>query len=239
MLAAAPGCVTTLVEPNPHCHDVLAATGCELHRVAASDQPGEASLNLTREWLQSTGASLYRENTDFFRDDVLEQVSVPRARLDDLFPGRRFDFIKIDTQGSELDVLRGGEAVLRQADHVLIEISLVEFNQGGATPEAVFAAMAGLGFRPARVTEFHRLRGVRDGGLLQIDVLFERGGAARHAAGLGVGRAVRCRTAALAGRPSPARTGLARAEAGAAGLGRAAVPCRPAWPVRLRAVRHA
>ncbi|MBC7940854.1 MAG: FkbM family methyltransferase [Chitinophagaceae bacterium] len=174
MQAAAPGCVATLIEPNPHCHDALAATGCELHRVAASDRDGEAALNLTRDWPQSTGASLYREDTAFFRDEVLERVAVPRARLDDLFPGRRFDFVKIDTQGSELDVLRGGQAVLRRADHVLIEISLVEFNQGGARPEAVFAAMADLGFRPAQVTEFHRLRGVRDGALLQIDVLFER-----------------------------------------------------------------
>ena len=174
MLAAAPGCEATMIEPNPHCHDALAATGFELHRVAASDRAGAAQLNLTREWLQSTGTSLYRENTDFFRDEVLEQVSVPRARLDDLFPGRRFDFIKIDTQGSELDVLRGGAVLLRQADHVLIEISLVEFNQGGALPEAVFGAMAELGFRPAQVTEFHRLSRVRDGGLLQIDVLFER-----------------------------------------------------------------
>lgn len=174
MQAAAPGCVATLVEPNPHCHAALAATGCELHRVAASDTGGEATLNLTREWLQSTGASLYRENTEFFRDEVLEQASVPRARLDDLFPNRRFDFIKIDTQGSEMDVLRGAAGLVRQADHVLIEISLVEFNRGGALPEAVFGAMAELGFRPALVTEFHRLRDVRDGGLLQIDVLFER-----------------------------------------------------------------
>lgn len=173
-LAAAPGCEVTLVEPNPHCHAALEATGFELHGIAASDTTGEARLNLTREWLQSTGASLYRENTDFFRDAVLEQVAVQRARLDDLFAGRRFDLIKIDTQGSELDVLRGGQSLIRQADHVLIEISLVEFNQGGAQPEAVFGAMAELGFRPAQVTEFHRLRGIRDGGLLQIDVLFER-----------------------------------------------------------------
>lgn len=174
VLAAAPGCTATLVEPNPHCHAALAAMGLELHRVAASDSAGEAALNLTREWPQSTGASLYRENTHFFRDDVLEQVSVPRARLDDLFPGRRFDLVKIDTQGSELDVLRGGAAVLHGADHVLIEISLVNFNQGGATAEAVFAEMAALGFRPEAVTEFHRLAGVADGALLQIDVLFSR-----------------------------------------------------------------
>jgi len=174
MLEVFPGCVPTMVEPNPHCHPELAAMGFELHGVAASNEAGEAELNLTREWPQSTGASLYRENTPFFRDEVLERARIPKATLDALFAGRRFDFVKIDTQGSELDVLRGGQQVLRQADYILVEVSLVEFNQGGAPAEAVFAALAELGFRRAEVKEFHRLRGVMAGNLLQMDFLFER-----------------------------------------------------------------
>src|SRR5262249_9726330 len=39
----------------------------------------------------------------------------------------------------------------------------------------VFAQLARMGFRQAAVTEFHRLNGVADGGLLQMDFLFERG----------------------------------------------------------------
>ncbi len=174
VLEVFPDCVPTLVEPNPHCHAALVSMGCELHGVAASAEVGEAELHLTREWPQSTGASLYRENTPFFRDEVLERTRIPKAPLDALFAGRRFDFVKIDTQGSELDVLRGGGQVLRQADYILVEISLVEFNQGGAPAEAVFAALAELGFRRAEVKEFHRLRGVMDGNLLQMDFLFER-----------------------------------------------------------------
>lgn len=174
VLEVFPDCVPTMVEPNPHCHQALAAMGVEWHGVAASAEAGEAELHLTREWPQSTGASLYRENTAFFRDEVLERARIPKAPLDTLFAGRRFDFVKIDTQGSELDVLRGGREVLRQADYILVEISLVEFNQGGAPAEAVFAALAELGFRRAEVKEFHRLRGVMDGNLLQLDFLFER-----------------------------------------------------------------
>lgn len=169
-----PACVPTLVEPNPHCLPVLAATGHELHGVAAAADQGEAELFLTREWLQSTGSSLYRENTHFFRDEVLIRTPVPKRRLDDLFAGRRFDFVKIDTQGAELDVLLGGQAVLGQADYILIEVSLVEYNQGGARAEEVFAALAALGFRSAEVVEFHRLRGVQKDGLLQLDFLFQR-----------------------------------------------------------------
>ena len=174
VLAVFPACRPTLIEPNPHCLPALAATGHEVHGVAASAEDGEAELFLTREWLQSTGTSLYRENTHFFRDDVLLRAPVPKRRLDDLLADRRFDLVKIDTQGAELDVLLGGGAVLRHADYILIEVSLVDYNQGGARAEAVFAALARLGFRRAEVVECHRLGSVRDGGLLQLDFLFER-----------------------------------------------------------------
>jgi len=102
-----PDCVPTLVEPNPHCGEALARTGFETHLVAASDLNGPGELFLTKEWLQSTGSSLYRENTAFFRDDVVMRQPITKARIDDLFKDRQFDFVKIDTQGSELDVLRG------------------------------------------------------------------------------------------------------------------------------------
>jgi FkbM family methyltransferase len=169
-----PDCQPTLIEPNPYCHEELAKLPFERHAVAASSEGGQAELFLTKEWLQSTGSSLYRENTEFFRDEVVVKQAVEKVRLDDLFAGRRFDFVKIDTQGSELDVLLGGQEVLRRADYILIEVSLVEYNLGGAQPEALFALLSNMGFRPAEVTEFHRLQGVNGGGLLQMDFLFER-----------------------------------------------------------------
>ena len=169
-----PDCKPTLIEPNPFCQEDLARLPFERHAVAASSEPGRAEMFLSKEWLQSTGSSLYRENTAHFRDEVLIRQEVDKVRLDDLFQGRRFDFVKIDTQGAELDVLMGGQTVLRQADYILIEVSMVEYNQGGARAEAVFAQLAAMGFRCADVTEFHRFTGVNDGNLLQMDFLFER-----------------------------------------------------------------
>lgn len=170
---AFPGCVPTLIEPNPHCGEALGGTGFEVHLVAASDVEGEGELFLTREWLQSTGSSLYRENTAFFRDEAVVKQKIRKARIDDLFAGRQFDFVKIDTQGSELDVLRGGAEVLKRAQHILVEVSLVNYNEGGAKAEEIFDELDRMGFHCSEVTEFHRLRGIQDGGLLQIDVLFE------------------------------------------------------------------
>ncbi|MDB5433240.1 MAG: FkbM family methyltransferase [Caulobacter sp.] len=173
-LEAFPDCVPTLIEPNPFCQEALAALPYEKLSAAASSENGRAELFLTKEWLQSTGSSLYREDTDYFRDEVVIRQEVDKIRLDDVFAGRRFDFVKIDTQGSELDVLMGGQAVLRQADYILIEVSMVDYNIGGAKAEAVFAQLAAMGFRSAQATDFHRLAGVQDGALLQMDFLFER-----------------------------------------------------------------
>ena len=173
-LGVFPGCVPTLVEPNPFCLQDLARLGFEQHAIAASNEPGIAEMFLSREWLQSTGASLYRENTAYFRDEVVVKQQVEKARLDDLFRGRRFDFIKIDTQGSELDVILGGGAILAQADYILVEVSLVEYNIGGARAEAVFESLAKLGFHCTEVTDFHRLASVNNGNLLQMDFLFTR-----------------------------------------------------------------
>jgi len=176
-----PGCVPTLIEPNPFCVPDLSKLGFEQHAVAVSAEPGVAEMFLSREWLQTTGASLYRENTAFFRDEVVVKQQVTKVRLDDLFRGRQFDFVKIDTQGSELDVLLGGSTVLRQAEYILVEVSLVEYNIGGARAEAVFGKLAELGFHCTEVAEFHRLAGVHNGNLLQMDFLFtRRGGSAQR-----------------------------------------------------------
>jgi FkbM family methyltransferase len=171
-----PDCAPTLVEPNPFCQTDLAKLGFEKHAVAASSAEGEGEIFLTKEWLQSTGVSLYRENTPFFRDEVITKHKISKVRLDDLFRGRRFDFVKIDTQGSELDVIMGGSTILSQADYILVEVSLVEYNIGGAQAEAVFAKLTELGFHCTEVTDFHRLGGVFAGNLLQMDFLFERRG---------------------------------------------------------------
>ncbi len=169
-----PGCLPTLVEPNPHCRDKLLRLPFERRLVAASDVAGKGELFLSKTSPQSTGSSLYRENTEAFDDETVIRHVVDKARIDDLFVGRQFDFVKIDTRGSEVDVLVGGEAVLSKADYIQIEMSLVDSNAGGARAEDVFAKMAQMGFKCADVLEFSRLPQSHDNALSKIDVLFER-----------------------------------------------------------------
>lgn len=169
-----PDCTPTLIEPNRHCLSRLKSLPYEIIGAAASCRDGTAEIHLTKDWLESTGASLYRENTAHFRDEVVFTETVDTVRIDSVFEGRKFDFVKIDVQGAELDVLNGGADVIRQADYVLIEIPIVEYNAGAPPPEMLFKKLHDMGFKCTDLTEFHRLSGVMNGALLQIDVLFER-----------------------------------------------------------------
>ncbi|HEY8571002.1 FkbM family methyltransferase [Phenylobacterium sp.] len=169
-----PDCRPTLVEPNPHCRPALELMPFERHEVAAFHEAGRQQFFLSKQWLQSTGSSLYREKSDYFRDELVEMHEVETVRLDDLFEGRRFDFVKIDVQGAELDVLRGGEAVLRQADYILLEIPVVDFNERAPEAETIFAQLHRMGFHCTEVMEVHRLPDVNANGILQMDFLFER-----------------------------------------------------------------
>jgi FkbM family methyltransferase len=169
-----PSCRPTMIEPNPYCEEDLAKLPFERHMVAASNENGEAELFLTTEWLKSTGTSLYRENSQHFRDEVVVRQPVPKVRLDDLLAGRQFDFVKIDTQGAELDVLQGGRNVIGKADYVMVEISLADYNPGSGRAEEVIAELAAMGFVTTEPLALFRWQGEPDGKVVQLDCIFER-----------------------------------------------------------------
>ena len=144
-------------------------------KYALSKERGNILLNLTR----SRGASsVLKPNRDFLdnfpnseRFEV-EKIAVARSTTldalhnDGVFPV--IDFIKIDTQGCELDILKGGANFLK--DHVLgleVEVEFHPLYQG----QPVFADIdlfvrgsVGLEIQDLRKTYWKYLEGVRVGG---------------------------------------------------------------------------
>ena len=103
------------------------------------------------------------------------KLDADKARLDDVFKGRAFDFVNIDTGGSELDVLKGGREVLSSADYIRITVSLLDYNLGGAAKaEEIFERLAIMGFCCSDAGNFHQARDVGNGALLQMAFLFQR-----------------------------------------------------------------
>ena len=120
----------------------------------------------------TTGNSVFIEKTRYFDDSHL--VKLPMMTLDELVEKKKLkniDFIKIDTQGSELNILKGGKKTLKMAEFVLLETQNLEYNSNAPFTEDVIIAMKDYGFRLFDILEIHYLG---TGELFQVDLLFAK-----------------------------------------------------------------
>ncbi len=79
---------------------------------------------------------------------VVERVPVQARRLDDIAEIQRVDFLKIDVQGGELAVFRGGTAKLAEAVAIQTEISFVTLYKNQPTLGDIDSELRSQGFLP-------------------------------------------------------------------------------------------
>ena len=117
----------------------------------------------------STGNSIYRENTSYFKDVIEEKRNM--VTLDSLNLGDDFDLVKIDTQGAEIDIVKGGINTLKNTKYIIAECPCVQYNQGApSTFEEVFSFFQTIGFKVVEKVQDHHVEGRH----VQSDFLFER-----------------------------------------------------------------
>jgi FkbM family methyltransferase len=115
-----------------------------------------------------TGNSIYKELTQFYSDDQLDIIKTNGIKLDDLFESdSEFDLIKIDTQGSELDIIEGGLNLCNKAKGILLEVSLTQYNENAPLYDEVISYMTSHGFIKTEI-----LDEARNHGSHQQDILF-------------------------------------------------------------------
>jgi FkbM family methyltransferase len=142
---------------------------------ALSDAAGSATFHQTRSDDSSSLLPVTGTQRRYFRGSVevgtLEVQTAPLDELLDIRTVRRPCLLKIDVQGAELLVLRGGTGLLSAVDHVLVECSFVELYAGQSLIDDVVSFMRSVGFRLAGTGA--PVRG-DDGRPLQVDTLFSR-----------------------------------------------------------------
>lgn len=159
-----------MIEANPECESKLKEVAFTDYIITLlSDEEKEVTYYVDKNNLTSTGNSYYKENTNFFSEENILEKKMKAATLDNLFPEDTFDFIKIDTQGSEVDILKGGKSLVERAKYVLLECSVEPYNQDAPLIEDVKAFMQQINYQEIAIVENHYI----NERLFQQDILFK------------------------------------------------------------------
>ena len=115
-----------------------------------------------------TGDSIYLENTDHYSGsyDVVSAKSIDTVIAENNLPPP--NFIKLDVQGAELDILKGAKKALNSCNVILMECPVVQYNLGAPELKDYLDFMKEIDFLPLKIFEQH----VDSGLLIQIDILF-------------------------------------------------------------------
>ena len=123
--------------------------------------------------------SFYENNAAFFSflaeskyDKLLveeKRISTTLKSLCDKHNIIKIDLLKLDTQGSEVMIMKGMGEMLNNVDFIELECSIVEWNLGGCKIGDVIEFLRPQ-FEIYEILEFHRLNDVE---LIQVDLIFK------------------------------------------------------------------
>lgn len=159
VLAVAPDASIIAAEPAPDPRARLqrrlgALPNVQILDVAVSGASGSATFHLTA---HDHNSSLHAPRAEM--QQTVDQgwlpageIQVRTMTLDELVGDRTVDVLKIDVQGSEMDVLRGGDAALSRARSVLLEMNFLSQYEGDATFNTLHAEMDRRGFSLVNVS---------------------------------------------------------------------------------------
>jgi hypothetical protein len=129
---------------------------------------GAESREEVRFYQMGTGSSVLAERSSTQRNELKLRMST----LDDLVAAEVNSpmLLKLDVQGYELEVLRGARKILAEAEVVVIECSLIQYNDGAPLFAEVVSFMSERGFlvydpfsdrRDLRARKLHPAQGVQ------------------------------------------------------------------------------
>jgi FkbM family methyltransferase len=130
-----------LFEPLSECFDVLAQkvmtlnANIEGHQVALGSASGTATMYLSDNEKQSSSIlrpKIHLTHHPHVKFDGTEEVEVD---LLDNFDTKEYNFLNMDVQGYELEVLKGATETLKHIDYVYCEVNRDEVYEGNAYVE--------------------------------------------------------------------------------------------------------
>lgn len=139
MLKLAPEGRHFAFEPIPELYDQLKQRyngRVSVHQVALSDRTGKTTFQHV---VTNPAYSGIKKRT-YKNDEDIEQIEVKTDRLDTLLPDDfQLDFLKIDVEGGELQVLQGArEHIARSKPVIIFEHGIGASDHYGTTPDMIY-----------------------------------------------------------------------------------------------------
>lgn len=168
-------------EPLPDCYEQMLRNLQHLPRhqafnYALGDQSGELTMQRSSQSPSSSFLTMADAHKAAFPSSTGNvPVTVKIERLDDIAPQLDIKhplLIKMDVQGYEDQVLRGGEHTVRLAALLIIETSFRTLYEGQPLFADIYRMLTDWGFRYAGALD--QLRDDNDGSIIQEDSLFAR-----------------------------------------------------------------
>ena len=156
----------TAFDINPNLNNNLKEK-YNFYNVGLSNENKKVILYLNRNNSTCTGTSYYKENTRHYENPLELEVDV--KSLDSIFDSVVFDFVKIDTQGSEYDIIEGGKNILKNSKYILVETSVGDYNEGSKKELDTIELLSESGFVKKQILHEFKLGSV----VQQRDILFE------------------------------------------------------------------
>ncbi len=137
------GCFTELVENTKNIN--VKAVNCAL-----GDVNEQQEINISAHTPSSSLLPMANLHTEVFAGtDYVKTETITVKRLDDIFPELNIDgkfMVKVDVQGFEDRVIKGGIETLKKADSVLIETSFEELYQDQLLFDGIYQMLIGIGY---------------------------------------------------------------------------------------------
>ena len=140
-----------MIEANPlhesHLDKLAMMNGDNYLIDALGDEEREVTFYTRSDKPHTEGNSYYKEANYWDIPQLVQESKTKLKKLDNIFEDdATFELIKIDTQGSELDILKGGKELVKRASAVVLEVSLIEYNEGAPSAEETINYMNKIGF---------------------------------------------------------------------------------------------
>lgn len=119
--------------------------------------------------LNSPGDSYLKQKKGFSKAKKIKLQSITLDRFIKLKRIPKPHFIKIDTQGSELDILKGAKSTLKSCKFILLECPIIEYNKRSPNIFEYLNFMKSIKYFPVELIEKH----IHNKKLVQIDLLFK------------------------------------------------------------------